>query len=186
MPLVAMPYLDARPFIRTFLGRSKVRRLCRRPPRRERAVAHARASSAVAADNCFVGRTPRTLEALGLVARSRPRCTKCLRRAGRGPACWTRRRHAVSAGQCRAYAGERHGDFRGHFRCHRARASYIIVQFFIVREDALGRDVQGSVDSESAAGVRSILYDSIGSFDLPHRYVASLRAGGVDTHPFAP
>ena len=35
-------------------------------------------------------------------------------------------------------------------------------------------------------GVRVyFLYDSIGSFDLPKRYVNTLRAGGVETHPFA-
>src|ERR1700712_4162727 len=33
--------------------------------------------------------------------------------------------------------------------------------------------------------VQFFLYDSIGSFDLPHRYVNALRAGGVQTHPFA-
>ncbi|HEY4296588.1 MAG TPA: cardiolipin synthase, partial [Paraburkholderia sp.] len=40
--------------------------------------------------------------------------------------------------------------------------------------------------AKAQQGVRVyFLYDSIGSFDLPHRYVAALRAAGVETHPFA-
>jgi cardiolipin synthase len=63
---------------------------------------------------------------------------------------------------------------------------YIIVQFFIVRDDALGEMFKEALIAKARQGVRVyFLYDSIGSFDLPHRYVASLRAGGVDTHPFA-
>ncbi|CAB3663600.1 Major cardiolipin synthase ClsA [Paraburkholderia phenoliruptrix] len=63
---------------------------------------------------------------------------------------------------------------------------YIIVQFFIVRDDALGEMFKEALIAKARQGVRVyFLYDSIGSFDLPHRYVASLRAGGVETHPFA-
>ncbi|HEV3425228.1 MAG TPA: cardiolipin synthase [Paraburkholderia sp.] len=64
--------------------------------------------------------------------------------------------------------------------------SYIIVQFFIVRDDALGEMLQDALLAKAAQGVRIyFLYDSIGSFDLPHSYVAKLRAGGVEVHPFA-
>ncbi|WP_027799535.1 cardiolipin synthase [Paraburkholderia dilworthii] len=63
---------------------------------------------------------------------------------------------------------------------------YVIVQFFIVRDDALGEMFKEALIAKAQQGVRVyFLYDSIGSFDLPHRYVASLRAGGVETHPFA-
>jgi cardiolipin synthase len=64
--------------------------------------------------------------------------------------------------------------------------SYVIVQFFIVRADALGELVKDTLIAKVAQGVRAyVLYDSIGSFDLPHRYVAAMRAGGVEMHPFA-
>ncbi|CAB3653964.1 cardiolipin synthase [Paraburkholderia rhynchosiae] len=63
---------------------------------------------------------------------------------------------------------------------------YVIVQFFIVRDDALGEMFKDALIARARQGVRVyFLYDSIGSFDLPHRYVAALRAGGVDMHPFA-
>ncbi|MBR8056705.1 cardiolipin synthase [Burkholderia dolosa] len=63
---------------------------------------------------------------------------------------------------------------------------YVVVQFFIVRDDALGRMLRDSLLARAAAGVRCyLLYDSIGSFDLPSSYVDALRKGGVDVHPFA-
>ncbi|HEY2607889.1 cardiolipin synthase [Paraburkholderia sp. RL18-103-BIB-C] len=63
---------------------------------------------------------------------------------------------------------------------------YVIVQFFIVRDDALGEMFKDALIAKAQQGVRVyFLYDSIGSFDLPHRYVAALRAGGVEMNPFA-
>ncbi|MBN3726034.1 cardiolipin synthase [Burkholderia sp. Ac-20379] len=63
---------------------------------------------------------------------------------------------------------------------------YAIVQFFIVRDDALGQMLRDALLACAARGVRCyLLYDSIGSFDLPHSYVNALRAGGVDVHTFA-
>ncbi|WP_228877534.1 cardiolipin synthase [Paraburkholderia saeva] len=67
-----------------------------------------------------------------------------------------------------------------------AAQKYVIVQFFIVRADALGEMLKDALLAKAAEGVRIyFLYDSIGSFDLPHAYTSALRAGGVDVHPFA-
>lgn len=64
--------------------------------------------------------------------------------------------------------------------------SYVIVQFFIVRDDALGAMLRDTLIARAKAGVRCyLLYDSIGSFDLPSSYVHALREGGVEVHPFA-
>ncbi|MEX3852904.1 cardiolipin synthase [Paraburkholderia sp. BR10923] len=63
---------------------------------------------------------------------------------------------------------------------------YVIVQFFIVRADALGDMLKDALIAKAQQGVRVyFLYDSIGSFDLPHRYVAALRAAGIEMQPFA-
>ncbi|NLP64490.1 cardiolipin synthase [Paraburkholderia sacchari] len=63
---------------------------------------------------------------------------------------------------------------------------YVIVQFFIVRADALGDMLKDTLLACAARGVRVLfLYDSIGSFDLPARYVHELRAGGIEVHPFS-
>jgi cardiolipin synthase len=76
--------------------------------------------------------------------------------------------------------------FEAIFQAIENARHYVIVQFFIVRDDALGEMFKDALIAKAQQGVRVyFLYDSIGSFDLPHRYVASLRAGGVDTHSFA-
>jgi cardiolipin synthase len=76
--------------------------------------------------------------------------------------------------------------FEAIFEAIESARRYVIVQFFIVRDDALGEMLKDVLIAKAQQGVRVyFLYDSIGSFDLPHRYVAALRAGGVETHPFA-
>ncbi|MBD8898954.1 cardiolipin synthase [Rhodanobacter sp. DHG33] len=62
----------------------------------------------------------------------------------------------------------------------------LLVQFFIFHDDDLGRRMQQALLERAAAGVRvCVLYDGVGSHDLPRRYVETLRAGGVAIHPFA-
>lgn len=62
---------------------------------------------------------------------------------------------------------------------------YVLVQFYILRDDRVGRELQARLLERAAAGVRvHLLYDEIGSFSLPRAYVAALRAGGVEVHAF--
>ncbi|MBN8924528.1 MAG: cardiolipin synthase [Rhodanobacter sp. 68-29] len=62
----------------------------------------------------------------------------------------------------------------------------LLVQFFIFHDDDLGRRMQQALLDRAAAGVRvCVLYDGVGSYDLPRRYVETLRAGGVEINPFA-
>ncbi|CAN7381517.1 cardiolipin synthase [Paraburkholderia sp. DD10] len=76
--------------------------------------------------------------------------------------------------------------FEAIFEAIESARHYVIVQFFIVRADALGEMFKDVLIAKAKQGVRVyFLYDSIGSFDLPHRYVAALTAGGVEMHPFA-
>ncbi|OAJ59296.1 cardiolipin synthase [Paraburkholderia ginsengiterrae] len=76
--------------------------------------------------------------------------------------------------------------FEAIFEAIESARHYLIVQFFIVRDDALGEMLKDALIAKAQQGVRVyFLYDSIGSFDLPQRYVAALRAAGVETHPFA-
>ncbi len=63
---------------------------------------------------------------------------------------------------------------------------YVLVQFFIVRDDALGKQLSDLLIAKAAQGIRVyFLYDSIGSIDLHQQYVDTLRAGHVQIHPFA-
>lgn len=62
----------------------------------------------------------------------------------------------------------------------------VLVQFFVFHDDGLGRRMQQALLERAAAGVRvCVLYDGVGSHDLPRHYVEALRAGGVAIHPFA-
>jgi cardiolipin synthase len=64
--------------------------------------------------------------------------------------------------------------------------SYVMVQFFIVRDDHLGRSLRDLLIRKSAAGVSIyFLYDGIGSYSLPARYIAELNASGVHVREFA-
>ncbi|MDB5781612.1 cardiolipin synthase [Caballeronia mineralivorans] len=76
--------------------------------------------------------------------------------------------------------------FDAIFEAIDAAKVYVIVQFFIVHDDELGLKLKDLLIKKAQQGVRVyFLYDSIGSFDLPRSYVNTLRAGGVQTHPFA-
>ena len=67
-----------------------------------------------------------------------------------------------------------------------AAESCLLVQFFIIHDDGLGRRLQQVLLQRADAGVRvCVLYDGVGSHDLPQHYVDALRAGGVTIHPFS-
>ncbi|WP_426700948.1 cardiolipin synthase [Rhodanobacter sp. Col0626] len=62
----------------------------------------------------------------------------------------------------------------------------LLVQFFIIHDDAIGRRLQQVLLQRAAAGVQvCVLFDGIGSHALPQQYVETLRAGGVAIHRFA-
>ncbi|BBP80313.1 cardiolipin synthase [Pseudomonas gingeri] len=62
----------------------------------------------------------------------------------------------------------------------------VLVQFFIVHDDKLGRRLQSLLLEKAAEGVEVyLLYDGIGSHALPHGYADVLREGGVRVKAFA-
>ncbi|MFV2006289.1 MAG: cardiolipin synthase, partial [Longimicrobiales bacterium] len=66
----------------------------------------------------------------------------------------------------------------------RAR-DYILFQFFVVKDDELGREVQSRLMAKAREGVRVyFLYDEVGSHRLPARYKNELREAGVQVHNF--
>ncbi len=57
---------------------------------------------------------------------------------------------------------------------------YVLVQFYTIRDDALGRDLARRLAERARAGIRvHFLYDGIGSVGLPGRYLEDLRGAGV-------
>jgi len=62
----------------------------------------------------------------------------------------------------------------------------VLVQFFIIHDDALGRRLQQVLIERAKAGVEvCVLYDGIGSHALPRQYGDTLRDAGVHIYPFA-
>lgn len=76
-------------------------------------------------------------------------------------------------------------SFASMFAGIRAAEAYVLVQFYIVRDDELGRQLQQLLIDKARAGVKVyFLYDEIGSYRLPHQYIRLLRTAGVDIRPF--
>ena len=69
-----------------------------------------------------------------------------------------------------------------------ARAEdYILLQFYMIHDDEIGRQVRDALIERAEAGVRVyVLYDEIGSSRLPRRYTNELRDAGVEVSSFKP
>ena len=66
----------------------------------------------------------------------------------------------------------------------RAR-EYVLVQFYIVHDDGLGRRLKDAMIERAQAGVQVVfLYDELGSSGLPKRYTRELEAAGVKVSSF--
>ena len=62
----------------------------------------------------------------------------------------------------------------------------VLVQFFIIHDDQLGRRLQQVLLERARAKVDiCVLYDGIGSHALPRQYVDTLSDAGIAIHPFA-
>jgi cardiolipin synthase len=62
---------------------------------------------------------------------------------------------------------------------------YVLLEFFIVYDDGIGRALHAALLECRRRGVRVLfVYDAIGSHKLPASYIESLRAAGAQVHPF--
>lgn len=62
---------------------------------------------------------------------------------------------------------------------------FVLVQFYIVHDDELGRELKKRMIQKAREGVDVyFLYDEIGSFDLPQSYIGELRRAGVAVSAF--
>ena len=63
--------------------------------------------------------------------------------------------------------------------------NYILVQFYIIHDDDLGRRLKQGLIDKARQGVRVyLLYDKIGSHSLPDAYINDLRTAGITVHAF--
>ena len=66
-----------------------------------------------------------------------------------------------------------------------AAQSYLLIQFFIFRDDSLGRGLRDRLVTKALQGVRVfLLYDEIGCVRLPRGFFAPLRQAGGRVHAF--
>ena len=78
-----------------------------------------------------------------------------------------------------------HATFDAIFEGIEAAEKYILVQFFIVKDDKLGRELKRRLLERASHGVSIyFLYDEIGSHSLPLSYINELKKAGVDIRPF--
>jgi len=73
--------------------------------------------------------------------------------------------------------------FASIFEGIEAAEDYVLVQFFIVKDDDLGRELKTRLIAKAREGVRVFfLYDEVGSYKLPGSY--ELREAGVEAFDF--
>jgi cardiolipin synthase len=63
---------------------------------------------------------------------------------------------------------------------------YLLVQFFIVKNDVLGRQLQQELISKAKEGVQVyFLYDAVGSHALPSSYIRTMKSAGIKISSFS-
>ena len=76
--------------------------------------------------------------------------------------------------------------FDAIFAAIREAKQIVLVQFFIIHDDKIGRALQALLLEKARQGVQVyVLYDSVGSHSLPRHYSTALREGGVQIKAFA-
>jgi cardiolipin synthase len=75
--------------------------------------------------------------------------------------------------------------FRSIYEGIESAEQYILVQFFIVKDDTVGRELQSKLIQKATEDVRVyFLYDEIGSHQLPQSYLRDMQIAGVVTSAF--
>jgi len=66
-----------------------------------------------------------------------------------------------------------------------AATTYVLVQFFIIRDDNIGRRLKNRLIAAARRGVAvRLLYDEIGCHELPHAYIEELTGAGCEISAF--
>ncbi len=71
--------------------------------------------------------------------------------------------------------------FRSIFNAIETAQNYILIQFYIVRDDALGQELQERLIQAARRGVHvRFMTDAVGSYGLPTTYLETLRQAGIE------
>jgi cardiolipin synthase len=75
--------------------------------------------------------------------------------------------------------------FKAIFAGIESAQEYVLVQFFIIKNDELGRELQQRLVHKAREGVRVyFLYDAVGSHALPSSYINEMREAGIEVVAF--
>ncbi len=75
--------------------------------------------------------------------------------------------------------------FDAIFESIRTAKSYILVEFFIIHDDQVGRELKDLLIAKAKAGVKVyVQYDEIGSYSLPSKWISDLRDAGGEVTAF--
>lgn len=75
--------------------------------------------------------------------------------------------------------------FKAIFESIQKAKDYIIIQFYIVRDDKLGQEFKRKLAQKAREGVRVyFLFDEIGSYELSDDFVIEMRKLGIKMYPF--
>lgn len=76
--------------------------------------------------------------------------------------------------------------FETLFMALRAAKKVVLMEFFIVNDDALGKELSDELIACAKRGVKVyFLYDRVGSIRLPGRYIAKLVKAGINAYAFS-
>lgn len=85
---------------------------------------------------------------------------------------------------CRLLIDAEHA-FPQIYQAIREARRYILIEFFIIKNDSVGQIMKDLLIERAKAGVSIyLLYDEIGSRKLPPGYISALRKAGVNIEPF--
>lgn len=75
--------------------------------------------------------------------------------------------------------------FRSIFDGLQEAKDYVLVQFYIIRDQGIGQKFKEALIACAKRGVRvHLLYDDMGCSDLPEKYLRELRENGIQLHAF--
>ncbi|SHJ94618.1 cardiolipin synthase [Rubritalea squalenifaciens DSM 18772] len=75
--------------------------------------------------------------------------------------------------------------FKAMFKAISSAQEYLLINFYIVKDDKVGKRFQEALIERARAGVRVyLIYDGFGSHSLPRRYVNKLENEGIQCHAF--
>ena len=75
--------------------------------------------------------------------------------------------------------------FPAIFEALETAKEYAVVQFYIIHDDGLGRELKRRLVAAVRRGVRCwVLYDKVGSKGLPNEYVSELTRAGIEVRAF--